>query len=107
TLIRERYSKKQPIQETSVHSTITKYLEKNNIYKLTPEWMATKITIQSVIDLTLTAGKDQKIATEILKRLLPEIKSDIHLQQKIITEYQSEKKMEITKRWNQLISLTS
>ncbi len=107
TLIREKYSKKQPIQETYIHPTIKKYLEKNNIYLLTSKWIATKIAIQLVVGLTLNAGKDQIIAVEILKRLLPKIKGDIQLQQKIVTEYQSEKNMEIIEQWNQLISLIS
>ncbi|MFX1515186.1 MAG: hypothetical protein ACFFC6_02675 [Promethearchaeota archaeon] len=107
SLIRDRYSKKESIQDTHLHSTISKYLEKNNIYQLTPNWIATKIAIQLVVHLTLTTEKDQIIAIEILKRLLPEIEGDSQLQQTLISEYQAGKANEISKRWNQLFSLIS
>ena len=77
------------------------------MYQATPKWIATKIAIQSVVQLTIAAGKDQIKAIKILERLLPEIEGDIHLQQKLISEYQSEKNTEINKKWNQLISLIS
>lgn len=105
TSIREKYSKKQPSQEAYTHSAIRKYLENNNIYRLTSKWIATKIAIQSIVQLALEAGKDQIIATEILRQLLPEIISDIQLQQQLITEYRTEKNTQITERWTQLINL--
>lgn len=107
TSIREKYSEKQPIKETHIHPTIRKYLETDNIYRLTPKWMATKIAIQSIVHLALSAGKNQIIAIKILKLLLPDIERDIQLQQKLITEYQTENNVEIIKRWNQLINLIS
>ncbi|MFW9906840.1 MAG: hypothetical protein ACFFFH_21225, partial [Candidatus Thorarchaeota archaeon] len=107
SLIREKFSKKESIPETYIHSTILNYLRENNIYQLTPIWIATKIAIQSVVQLTLTADKDQSTAKNILKRLLPEIKSDIALQRKLISEYKSGKKTEIRKKWTKIINLIS
>jgi nicotinic acid mononucleotide adenylyltransferase len=107
SLIRDKYSKNESIQETYIHSTILKYLEENNIYRLTPKWMATKIAIQTVVNLTLTADRDQIIANEVLKRLLPEIKTDISLQEKLISEYKSGKMVEIRKKWTQITNLIS
>lgn len=107
SLIREKYSKNEFIEEFYIHSTILKYLKENNIYQLTPKWIATKIAIQSVVDLTLTAGKDQIIASKILNQFLPEIYNNDQLQQKLISEYQSGKNVEIRRKWNQLINLSS
>ncbi|MFX1283840.1 MAG: hypothetical protein ACFFB5_09295 [Promethearchaeota archaeon] len=107
TAIREKYSKKQSIQETYLHSTVKKYLEKNNIYYLTSKRIATKIAIQLVVHLTLTAGKDQLTAIKILEQLLPEIESDTSLQQKLISEYKIGKKGEIRKKWIQISNLIS
>ncbi|MFX1505178.1 MAG: hypothetical protein ACFFDC_03595 [Promethearchaeota archaeon] len=107
SIIREMFSRKETIPETYIHPTISNYLRENKIYQLTPIWMATKIAIQSVVQLTLTAGRDQLTANKILKRLLPEIKSDISLQQKLIAEYKTGRKAEIRKKWTQIINLVS
>ncbi|UCG04518.1 MAG: hypothetical protein JSW11_11145 [Candidatus Heimdallarchaeota archaeon] len=107
TSIREKYSNDQPIQELYTHSTIIKYLKKNNIYRLTPKWIATKIAIHLVVQLTLESGKDQIIAIKILRQLLPEIERKPDLQQQLINDYKSKKTEEISKRWNQLINLIS
>lgn len=107
TLIREKFSKKQPVQEVSVHPAILKYLKKNNLYRSSSEWLATKIAIQTVIQITLDAGKKEITAIEILKCLLPEIERDTLLQQRLINEYQTEDNTEIFKRWNQLLKLIS
>lgn len=107
SLIREKYSKKESIEESYIHPTILKYLKENNIYQLTPKWIATKIVIQIIVDLTLQAGKDQTIVLKILKRFLPEIYNDDQLQHKLISEYQSGKNVEIRRKWTQLINLHS
>jgi nicotinic acid mononucleotide adenylyltransferase len=107
SLIREMVSRKETIPESYIHSTILNYLRENNIYQLTPIWMTKKVAIQSVINLTLKADKDQLTAEKILERLLPEIKSDKTLQQKLITEYKSGKKTEIRKKWTQISNLIS
>ena len=107
SLIREMMSRKKTIPETYIHSTIFKYLKENNIYQLTPIWLAKKIAIQLVVELTLKADKDQSTARKILERLLPEIERDKTLQQRLITEYKSGKKMEIRKKWTQISNLIS
>ncbi len=107
TQIREYLSKKETNEEVTVHPTVLEYLKKHKLYQTTPEWQATKIAIQTVIQLTLEAEKDQDTAIKILNQLLPTIKCDEILQQKLIKEYQSERKKEITKRWNQISQLIS
>ncbi|MFX0206950.1 MAG: hypothetical protein ACFFDT_13265 [Candidatus Hodarchaeota archaeon] len=107
TSIRESYSDKRVIQETGIHPVIEHYLGKDNLYRSTSKWMATKITIQLVVQLTLEAEKEQTIANEILNLLLPEVESDAIFQQQLINEYQTEKNREIVKRWNQLLGLIS
>ncbi len=103
TLIREKYSKKQPIHETSIHPEIKKYLGQNNLYRSTSGLLTKKIAIQMVVQLTLESGKKQSIAIEILKHLLPEIEKDALLQQKLINEYKTDENMEIYKRWDKLV----
>ncbi len=107
TSIREGYSKNQSSQKNSIHPVIERYLEKENLYRSTSKWIATKIGIQSIIQLTLEAGKDRIIAVEILNHLLPLIESDALLQQNLTNEYKTGKKIEIVKRWNQLLRLIS
>ncbi len=105
--IRDYLSKKQVNEEVNVHPDVLEYLKKHNMYQTTPEWQATKIAIQTVIQLTLEAEKNQIAAIKILNHFLPIIKSDEILQQKLIKEYQLEEKKEIIERWNQLSKLIS
>ncbi|MHA2246418.1 MAG: hypothetical protein ACXADY_15870 [Candidatus Hodarchaeales archaeon] len=107
TLIREKYSKKQPIQEASIHPVIQKHLVQNNLYFSTSGSLAKKIAIQKIIQLTLESGNKQLIAIEILKYLLPEIDNDALLQQKLINEYKTDENSEISKRWDKLLKLIS
>ena len=105
--IRESLSKNQTYEEVSIHPTVLEYLKGQNLYRVTPDWQATKIAIQIIIQLTLEAGKSQIAAMEILNHLLPKIKNNEELQQILIREYQNEGNKEITKRWNQISKLVS
>ncbi|UCE14074.1 MAG: hypothetical protein JSV04_02580 [Candidatus Heimdallarchaeota archaeon] len=102
TQIRERFSKDLPSQEKDIHPIILQYLKENNLYHQSPEWLATKIAIQTITQLTLTANNDQILAQKILKVLLPEIQRNETLQQRLIDEYQTNKNVEISKKWNQI-----
>lgn len=107
TTIREIYSEKQPVPEMSIHPAIEKYLTKNNLYRSTSKWLATKIAIQLITKLTLEAGKSQKYAIKTFKHFFSEIERDTEIQQKMINEYKTEENVEISKRWQTLKKLIS
>lgn len=105
TSIRERYFRNQPVENKYIHSTIRKYLENNNIYNSTSKWIATKIAIQTVVQLTLEADLDQIIAIKILRNLIHDIQDNASLQKQLIDDYRTEKNTEISKRWEKLLTL--
>lgn len=102
TQIRDRFSKNLPSQDGDIHPSILQYLKENDLYQQRPEWLATKIAIQIITQLTLRANNNQTITIKILKVLLPEIQRNKALQQQLIEEYQTGKNVEISKKWNQI-----
>ncbi|MHA2328795.1 MAG: hypothetical protein ACXACR_09785, partial [Candidatus Hodarchaeales archaeon] len=103
TSIREKFSTNKFPTENSIHPTILKYLTENNLYESSTQMIASKIAIQSIVQLTLDAEEDFKTAKEILRQILAEIATNDLLAKRLLEEYRIDENKEIHKRWKKLL----
>ncbi len=105
TQIRDRLSKNQQPDASSLHPLIIEYLKRNNLYSPDLEKKAIRIAIQTGVKFAIEAEEDYSSAMVIQDKLIKEIQKDHLFRQQIIAEYLSDMKKEkkqIYKRWSKL-----